>query len=243
MTSVCRLQFSERKIEPGKCEPVHTCQLAGLLSDVRWGISGAQYVGAAGTRYFEPDGVCFSDGAFSSTSRPPGHSAPRQPRRAGALHSRARNHFASLTKHSRNEALPNLESTKRGQASCNSFLICFGTIRAAPIWPLLPMRSDRYDRCRCVLNVCQHRGLFRSRMQRLPRELDLALGLVVGRDCEMRTLIFVAILLATTIAGLYPLVSSSVASVRNARAPTFSERFAPVLDQMKKPTGAITAAG
>jgi hypothetical protein len=51
----------------------------------------------------------------------------------------------------------------------------------------------------------------------------------------MRTLIFGAILLVTTIAGLYPLVSSSVASVRNARAATFSDRFAPVLDQMKEP--------
>jgi hypothetical protein len=59
----------------------------------------------------------------------------------------------------------------------------------------------------------------------------------------MRSFIFVAILLVTTMAGLYPLVSSSVASVRNAKATTFSERFAPVLDQMKKPAGAITAAG
>ena len=56
----------------------------------------------------------------------------------------------------------------------------------------------------------------------------------------MRRLIFGAILLVTTIAGLYPLFSSSVASVRNARAATFSERFAPVLDQMKEPASANT---
>jgi hypothetical protein len=59
----------------------------------------------------------------------------------------------------------------------------------------------------------------------------------------MRTLIFGGILLVTTIAGLYPLVSFSVASVRNARAATFSERFAPVLNQMKKPDGSLTSAG
>jgi hypothetical protein len=32
---------------------------ARLLISRCWGISGAQQVGAAGTRYFEPDGVCF----------------------------------------------------------------------------------------------------------------------------------------------------------------------------------------
>jgi hypothetical protein len=53
----------------------------------------------------------------------------------------------------------------------------------------------------------------------------------------MRTLIFNAILAATFIAGLFPLVSSSIASVRPDRAATFSERFAPILDQMKKPDG------
>ena len=55
----------------------------------------------------------------------------------------------------------------------------------------------------------------------------------------MRILICGAILLATTITGLYPLLSSAIASVRNARAATFSERFAPVLDQMKKPGGGL----
>ena len=54
----------------------------------------------------------------------------------------------------------------------------------------------------------------------------------------MRTLIFGALLVAIIIAGLYPLVASSVASVRNARGATFSDRFAPVLDQMKVPAGA-----
>jgi len=48
----------------------------------------------------------------------------------------------------------------------------------------------------------------------------------------MHTLIFGAILLATAIAGLYPLVSSSVASVRNTPAARFFGRFSPVLDQM-----------
>jgi hypothetical protein len=43
----------------------------------------------------------------------------------------------------------------------------------------------------------------------------------------MRTLIFGAILLA--VAGLHTLVSSSLAAVRDGKAATFSERFAPVL--------------
>jgi hypothetical protein len=45
----------------------------------------------------------------------------------------------------------------------------------------------------------------------------------------MRTLIFGVILLAIAAAGFYTLVSSSLAAARNAKATTFSERFAPVL--------------
>ena len=59
----------------------------------------------------------------------------------------------------------------------------------------------------------------------------------------MRTLIFGAILLAVAAAGFHTLISSSLAAARNAKAATFSERFAPALDQMKKPAGALTSAG
>jgi hypothetical protein len=58
----------------------------------------------------------------------------------------------------------------------------------------------------------------------------------------MRTLIFAACLLATTVAGLFPLVSTSIASVQSARAATFSERFAPVLDQMKMPAPKVSGS-
>jgi hypothetical protein len=59
----------------------------------------------------------------------------------------------------------------------------------------------------------------------------------------MRTLIFGAILLAVAAAGFHTLISSSLAAARDAKAATFSERFAPVLNQMKKPAGALTSAG
>jgi hypothetical protein len=59
----------------------------------------------------------------------------------------------------------------------------------------------------------------------------------------MRTLIFGAILLAVAAAGFHTLISSSLAAARDAKAATFSERFAPVLNQMKKPAGAFTSAG
>ena len=45
----------------------------------------------------------------------------------------------------------------------------------------------------------------------------------------MRILIFGAILLAVAAAGFHTLISSSLAAARDARAATFSERFAPVL--------------
>jgi hypothetical protein len=41
------------------CEPVHNCSAEGLLNLAALGISGAQLTGAAGTRFFEPDGVAF----------------------------------------------------------------------------------------------------------------------------------------------------------------------------------------
>jgi len=59
----------------------------------------------------------------------------------------------------------------------------------------------------------------------------------------MRTLIFSATLLGAAAAGFYTLMPSALVAARDARAATFSERFAPVLDQMKKPTGALTSAG
>ena len=51
----------------------------------------------------------------------------------------------------------------------------------------------------------------------------------------MRALIFGAILLAVAAAAFHAPISSALAVARDARATTFSERFAPVLDQMKKP--------
>jgi hypothetical protein len=59
----------------------------------------------------------------------------------------------------------------------------------------------------------------------------------------MRTLIFGVILLAVAAAGFHTLISSSLAEARDAKAATFSERFAPVLNQMKKPVGALTSTG
>jgi hypothetical protein len=59
----------------------------------------------------------------------------------------------------------------------------------------------------------------------------------------MRTLIFGTIVLAVAAAGFYTPITSSLAAARDARAATFPERFAPVLNQMKKPAGALTSAG
>jgi hypothetical protein len=59
----------------------------------------------------------------------------------------------------------------------------------------------------------------------------------------MRTLIFGAILLAVAAAGFHTLISSSLAAARDAKAATFSERFAPVLNQMKKPADVRAPAG
>jgi hypothetical protein len=57
----------------------------------------------------------------------------------------------------------------------------------------------------------------------------------------MRNLIFGAILLAIAAIGFHTLISSSLAAARDAKAATFSERFAPVLNAMKKPAGALTS--
>jgi hypothetical protein len=59
----------------------------------------------------------------------------------------------------------------------------------------------------------------------------------------MRALILGAILLAVAAAGFHTLISSSLAAARDAKPATFSQRFAPVLNQMKKPAGALTSAG
>jgi hypothetical protein len=56
-------------------------------------------------------------------------------------------------------------------------------------------------------------------------------------------MIFGALLVALAAVGFGTLISSSLAAARNAKAATFSERFAPVLNQMKKPVGAVTSAG
>ena len=60
----------------------------------------------------------------------------------------------------------------------------------------------------------------------------------------MRTLIFGTILLAVAVVGFHTLISSSLAAARDAKAATFSERFAPVLKlEMKNPGGGVTTAG
>lgn len=52
----------------------------------------------------------------------------------------------------------------------------------------------------------------------------------------MRTLIFGAILLAVGSAGFHTMISSSLAAARDDKPATFAERFAPILDQLNKPT-------
>ena len=48
----------------------------------------------------------------------------------------------------------------------------------------------------------------------------------------MRSVIFGAILLAVASVGFHTLISSSPAAARDAKAATFSERFAPVIKPM-----------
>jgi hypothetical protein len=45
----------------------------------------------------------------------------------------------------------------------------------------------------------------------------------------MRSLIFSALLLAVVCVGFHTLISASLAAARDAKAATFSERFAPAL--------------
>lgn len=60
----------------------------------------------------------------------------------------------------------------------------------------------------------------------------------------MRALFFGVILLAVAAAGFHTLISSSLATARDAKAATFSERFSPVLQApTRKPDGAVTSAG
>ena len=53
----------------------------------------------------------------------------------------------------------------------------------------------------------------------------------------MRNLGVGAILFAVAAVGFHELTSSSLAPAGDAKAATFAERFAPVVDQMKKPVG------
>lgn len=53
----------------------------------------------------------------------------------------------------------------------------------------------------------------------------------------MRILILGAVLLGLACFGFYTVISSSRAAARDTKPATFSERFAPALDQMKKPAG------
>ena len=49
------------------------------------------------------------------------------------------------------------------------------------------------------------------------------------KERKMRTLIFGAVLIAVASVGFHVLISGSLAAAREAKAATFSERFAPVL--------------
>jgi len=49
------------------------------------------------------------------------------------------------------------------------------------------------------------------------------------KEGSMRNLIFSAVLLAVAAVGFHALISASIAASRDARAATFSERFAPAL--------------
>ena len=60
----------------------------------------------------------------------------------------------------------------------------------------------------------------------------------------MRALIFGAILIAVAAAGFHNLISSSLAVAREAKAATFSERFAPALKPpIRELAAALTTAG
>jgi hypothetical protein len=59
--------------------------------------------------------------------------------------------------------------------------------------------------------------------------LTLTVRLTPIREREMRSVIFGVILIAVAAAGFHTLISSSLAAARDAKAATFSERFAPVL--------------
>jgi hypothetical protein len=50
-----------------------------------------------------------------------------------------------------------------------------------------------------------------------------------SKERKMRTLIFGAVLIAVASVGFHVLISGSLAAAREAKAATFSERFAPVL--------------
>jgi hypothetical protein len=90
----------QRTTRCGSCELVHICWAWLLLSFDRWGISGAQHVGAAGTRYFEPDGVAFWD-----SDRP----MPQPPAKP------LRNHFPDRSKSSGNGVGYSLASLLGGE--------------------------------------------------------------------------------------------------------------------------------
>jgi hypothetical protein len=60
------------KNQAQNCELLHTCRPLRLLDVALLGIAGAQCAGAAGTRYFEPDGVSFFGRAIFLT----GHWTP-----------------------------------------------------------------------------------------------------------------------------------------------------------------------
>ncbi|SDI02089.1 hypothetical protein SAMN05444171_5503 [Bradyrhizobium lablabi] len=52
---------------------------------------------------------------------------------------------------------------------------------------------------------------------------------IITMESDMRTLIFGAVLLAVATVGFHTLISASLAAARDAKAATFSERFAPAL--------------
>jgi hypothetical protein len=59
----------------------------------------------------------------------------------------------------------------------------------------------------------------------------------------MRALIIGFVLLAAAAAGFHNLITSSLAAAWDAKAATFSERFAPALNEMKTPPAQSTSTG
>src|SRR5947207_6962828 len=75
---------------------------------------------------------------------------------------------------------------------------------------------------------CVERNRFPGRTK--SPETKLPTGIAAPeRSAKMRSLMFGACLLAVAFAGFHSMISSALTAARDARAATFSERFAPAL--------------